>query len=261
MIKNSIGASLLALGLVGATSSQAVPLVIENFEVQGNGEPSGTQTFTHPGYTYVNTPFSPNPGVGSLWGEGTLAEVATSTSVHSLWGPPTTVTTSALNGQMFLAVNGSQTPGAVAFRRSLIPVIGNQQYFFDSNLTSLFPSTIANRPDLTFTVQFYSDLAGTVTIGPLISSAVFTPTLVGVWVPQSVSAFAQLGALNATVSILNSDTSASGNDFGVDYITFDTQRQVPDPSVPEVSTGISAGVFALVGGLIVLRRRKTAQVA
>lgn len=253
MIKNTIGASLLALGLVGATSSQAIPLVIENFEAQGNGEPTGVQTFTHPGYTYVNTPFSPNPGPGSLWAEGTLAEVATSSSVHSLWFP----TTTAFNGQMFLAVNGSTTPGQVSFRRSLIPVVGGQQYFFDSNLTSLFPSVAAATPDLTFTVQYFN--AANVAVGPLFSSSVFSPTAVGVWVPQSVAALAPIGALTATISLLNSDTAASGNDFGVDYITFDTERQVPN--VPEVSTGISAGAFALVGGLIVLRRRKAAQVA
>jgi len=255
MIKNTIGASLLALGLIGATSSQALPVVIENFEAAGNGEPSGVSTFTHPGYSYVNPPFSSSPGPGSLWDQGTLAEVATSSSVHSLWFP----TTTAFNGQMFLAVNGSTSGGAVAYRKTLLGVVGGQQYFFDSNLTSLFPSITANRPDLQFTVQYYSDALGTVAIGPLFSTAVFTPTAVGVWVPQSVAALAPIGALNATVSILNSDTSASGNDFGVDYITFDTERQTP--GVPEVSTGISAGVFALVGGLVVLRRRKAAQVA
>lgn len=253
MIKNTIGASLLALGLIGATSSQAAIVVIENFEVQGNGEPTGVQTFTHPGYTYVNTPFSPNPGPGSLWDEGTLAEVVTSSSVHSLWFP----TTTAFNGQMFLAVNGSTTPGAVSFRRSLIPVVGGQQYFFDSNLTTLFPTTSAATPDLQFTVQYFT--AGNALIGPLVSTAVFTPTVVGLWVPQSLAALAPATAAWATISILNSDTTASGNDFGVDYITFDTERQIPN--VPEVSTGISAGAFALVGGLIVLRRRKAAQVA
>ena len=253
MIKNTIGASLLALGLVGATSSQAIPLVIENFEAQGNGEPTGVQTFTHPGYTYVNTPFSPNPGPGSLWAEGTLAEVVTSSSVHSLWFP----TTTAFNGQMFLAVNGSTTPGQIAFRRSLIPVVAGLQYFFDSNLTALFPTVASATADLTFSVQYFNAL--NVAVGPAFIGGTTTPTVVGVWIPQSLAALAPIGATTATISLANSDIGASGNDFGVDYITFDTERQVP--GVPEVSTGISAGAFALVGGLIVLRRRKSAQVA
>lgn len=253
MIKNTIGASLLALGLIGASSSQAVPLVIENFEVQGNGEPSGVQTFTHPGYTYVNPSFSSSPGPGSLWASGTVAEVATSTSVHSLWLP----TTTAKNGQMFLAVNGSTTPGQIAYQKSGIAVSGGGTYFFDSWLTSLYPAIPSAQADLKFTVQYFD--SSSLATGPLYSTLSFVPNAVGVWVPKSVSAFAPVGAVTATISLLNNNTVFSGNDFGLDYITFDREGQTP--FVPEVSTGISAGVFALVGGLIVLRRRKAAQVA
>ncbi len=255
MIKNTIGASLLALGLIGATSTHAVPVVIENFEVQGNGEPTGVMTFTHAGYTYINAPHSPVQNApNSLWAEGTLAETSTSSGVHSLWTPNVT----AFNGQMFLAVNGATQPGAVAFQRALIPVVGGLNYFFDANLTALFPGVNAGATaDLQFTVQYFT--AGNVATGPAAVGLAFSPTVVGTWVPTSLAALAPSNAVTATISLRNSEIAPSGNDFGVDYITFDIERQIP--GVPEVSTGISAGVFALVGGLIVLRRRKAAQVA
>lgn len=255
MIKNTIGASLLALGLIGATSTQAVIVVIENFEVAGN---SGVlQTFTHVGYTYINAPHSPVQNApNSLWAEGTLAETSTSSGVHSLWTPNVT----AFNGQMFLAVNGATSlpPGSHVFQRAGILVTGGLNYFFDANLTALFPGVNSGAtPDLQFTVQYFT--AGNVATGPAAVGFTFSPTVVGTWIPTSLAALAPSNAVTATITLRNSETTPSGNDFGVDYITFDIERQIP--GVPEVSTGISAGVFALVGGLIVLRRRKAAQVA
>ncbi len=254
MIKNTIGASLLTLGLIGATSSQAL-VVIEDFEAAGNGEPSGVSTFTHAGYTYINAPFSPVQNApNSLWAEGTIAETSSSSAVHSLWSP----NVSAFQGRMFLAVNGATAPGATVFQRALIPVVGGLNYFFDANLTALFPGVNAGATaDLQFTVQYFA--AGNVASGAPIVGGVFTPTVVGAWIPTSLGALAPSNAVTATITLRNSEVAPSGNDFGVDYISFDTERQIP--GVPEVSTGISAGVFALVGGLVVLRRRKAAQVA
>ena len=255
MIKNTIGASLLALGLIGATSSQALPVVIENFEAPGNGELSGVSTFTHPGYVYINAPFSPAQNApNSLWAEGTLAETTSSSGVHSLWVPNVT----AFNGNMFLAVNGSTTPGGIVFQKAGIAVTGGLNYFFDANLTALFPGVNSGATaDLQFTVQYFD--GSSVATGAAVLGGVFSPTVVGVWVPTSLGALAPSNAVTATISLRNSESAPSGNDFGVDYITFDIERQIP--GVPEVSTGISAGVFALVGGLVVLRRRKAAQVA
>ena len=181
MIKNTIGASLLALGLIGATSSQAL-VVIENFEAPGNGELSGVSTFTHPGYVYINAPFSPAQNApNSLWAEGTLAETTSSSGVHSLWSPNVT----AFNGNMFLAVNGATTPGAIVFQKAGIAVTGGLNYFFDANLTALFPGVNAgSTADLQFTVQYFA--AGNVPSGAAIVGGVFTPNEVGTQTPTTV---------------------------------------------------------------------------
>ncbi len=252
MNKNTIRVGLLSLGLIGATSSQAAPVVVDDFNTLG-------QTFITD-YTYVTEPFSnasnqPN----NLWPAGTLAEVFNATQVHGLWSSVTSAPAdpAAPAVDRFLAVNGSLVGGQKVFERTGIAVTPGLTYFFDSWLTAVFPGISAPATaDLQFSIQFLNGAA--VPIGAPILGPVTSPIVPNVWVLNSLSGLAPAGAATATITLRNSEATFTGNDFGVDYITFDTERQTP---VPELSTGISAGAFALVGGLIVLRRRKAAQVA
>lgn len=242
--KNSIGAGILslALALVGATSSQAVITVVDNFN-DGVLAPA----IAGAGYTFINA-----PGSSALVPEGTMAEVASSGSVHPLWNSPTTLAgVTGDPGGRFLAVNGSKVSGGLVWQKT-VPVAINTTYFFEGWLATLFN---ANQADLQFRVEF---LDGSNTVVATSNGVVTSPAGVGSWNLYSLTAINTTG-VNARLSLLNAETAANGNDFGVDYLTFDTERQIP--VVPEVSTGVSAGAFALLGGLVVLRRRKAAQVA
>ncbi len=244
MIKNTIGASLLALGLIGASSAQALVVVNGNFEA-GNVGFTSTYLYQPPG--------SGNHPNGNLYPEETYTVDSNPGFSHPSVGGsgawPTFPDHTPGAGTQMLIVNGGNSITDIVWQQIVTVVPNALPYFFEAWIANVQQASPAQ---LTFRII---DGVNTINLGP--GSAFGSPN--GVWQGFSGASYVPQNA-NVTLRLVNAQTAAFGNDFAVDDISFETERQIP-PQVPEVSTGISAGVFALVGGLVVLRRRKAAQVA
>jgi hypothetical protein len=244
----------LALALVGVTSSQAA--FFEGFEAPFV---VGTETWEHPGVTLVSpTLVSPArdtalfpPSTEGVVGNASLWNVP-------FWAPVTPNANPALGlgGTRFLAVNGHTTLVPISYSKlvDILPLEAGKPFAFSALLTALFSPVLTPRADVSFQIQYYSDELGATAVGPLFATPVASPTgAVGVWNRVDLGGTIPATAGSARITIRNFEDDFSGNDTGYDNITLAV--------VPELSTGISAGVFALIGGLVVLRRRKAAQAA
>lgn len=251
MIKNTIGVSLLALGLIGASSAQALT-VIENFNDLNNA--TGLISPWTSALTTVNGANANTLQPAGVLSEVSVAQLAISKPDWSAVGSPMN-----FEGVGFLAVNGFNPgqPNSPVWETVYSPIGGFSSgtiYNFEALAKTLSNLEPAN---LKFQIT-YLQSDGITVINSGINSLDLQPSFT-TWQILGLSLAPTAAAPKVKLTILNSEGVFSGNDFGLDYITFDRDSQTP--KVPEVSTGISAGVFALVGGLIVLRRRKAAQVA
>ncbi len=180
------------------TPSQSMYVIVTGYDsgvnLIGNGDfEQGSAGFTS-SYTQ-NT---------NLWGEGTYYVGSNASTYHSNFQGSTDHTTGHSN---YMIVNGATSPGTVVWSQT-IPVSPNSDYAFTTWVT-----TVANSPwaQLQFSIN-----------GQQIGSAFSAPATYGAtntWLHFYV-VWNSGNNTQATISIVNQNTDAGGNDFGLDDISF-----------------------------------------
>lgn len=104
----------------------------------------------------------------------------------------------------FLIANGSPTDNEIVWEQS-VTVTAGTLYYFVCNLSSVHPD---NPAELQFSVN-----------GSLIGSVITASTTTCQW-DEFYATWNSGGSTSATISIVNKNTIASGNDFAIDKISF-----------------------------------------
>ncbi len=209
-------ATLAALTL-GIGTALAVPIPNSDF--------SGGNTGFASDYAYYVDPYPPSYGPGTgLYLEGTYGVGVDPFHYHNSpdWvsmGDHTTGT-----GDMMI-VNGASVANEIVWGvpvSGTLPVLANTTYFFGAWLSSIYPPPLGSAPLSPATLAF--------SINSSQIGADFTLSAgVGTWqhffVPWNSGA-----NTTATISLINRNTVASGNDFVLDDIVFDTRNPVPEPA-------------------------------
>jgi hypothetical protein len=154
--------------------------------------------------------------------------------------PNWTQNVTAHTGNEFMIVNGDQTAGVTVYDQTGIAVLPNTLYFFSAWVTALTP---LNEADLQFSIN------GTPINAPLLLSS-----SVGAWQELFVPWFSG-SAITAEITLLNENTSFTGNDFGLDDIGLSTISPVPEPLTLSI---FGAGLAGLAGFATLRRRKKKA---
>jgi len=212
-----------------------------------NGDFSLGNTDFGSGYVYVPQPGSPATGPAtsppynsyneSTYGVGTNADL-----YHNLWYNVT-----APGGGNYLVVNGNNDGSSSALPTATLPltvwdqsvtVTANTTYDFSAQATGIYPSSPA-------TLEFLIN-------GTQVGSTLTLNGAVPDWITFSSNWSSGAGG-SVTLSIIDTNTVASGNDFGVDHISL--------AAVPELSTwgmmGLGFAGLAFAG----YRSRKAVSVA
>jgi len=142
-------------------------------------------------YTYNNT---------SLWNEGTYVVGQNSHTYHSNFGNFYDHTTG--NGN-YMIVNGATVTNQTVWTQT-VPVVPHTDYVF----TTWTQTFTAPQADLQFSIN-----------GVQIGSVFQSPATVGLW-QQFYQIWNSGTATQAVITILNQNTQAGGNDFGLDDIAF-----------------------------------------
>ena len=176
---------------VGATGTYSVEVSTTGANVVNNGDfELGNVGFTC-GYLYAT----------NLWPEGTYWVGANANTVHSNFvgtdhTPPP--------GVKFLVVNGAALPGTNVWAQSIV-VTPNTDYKFSTWVCSVTPSNPA-------TLQFKIN-------GVQLGTAFNAPPATNTWL-QFYIIWNSGANTTANISIVNQNVVLSGNDFGIDDITF-----------------------------------------
>jgi hypothetical protein len=204
-----------------------------------NGDFEAGNTGFTSGYSFVTS-----PGPTAMYPEATYAVGTNASAYHNLWQ-----STPAFQGNQYMIVNGSGDTSSIVYQSSITGMMAGTTYSFGAYVANLCCSaasgiTGASTASLTFEINTGM---GWVTLGT--ANANGAP---GTW--QSLSAlYTNASATSAQIRILNSQSNAQGNDFGVDLVSFAPPPPV-DP-VPEPSTYALLG-SGLVGLVVMARRRK-----
>lgn len=218
--------------LVAAPAS-AVVTYQQNFE-------GGLGTYGTSSYLYFAEPAVPASGYttpkSSLYDEGTWGVGDNPHDFHISWATFGDHTPSGTN---MMIVNGSTDAGVQIWGDTVNGLTAGQQYYFSAWMTSVYPQT--GQPPIAPAVLAFS-IDGTQLNGDITLS-----DPVGTWrqfyVPWTAT------GTSATISIVNKNTTAGGNDFALDDIYLDQgENIVPIPG---------AIVLGMIGtGLVGWSRRR-----
>ncbi len=143
------------------------------------------------------------------------------------------------SGQMFVG-NGSPIDGAIVWRSGSIDVLPDTDYFFEafvSNVCCYVGYPGANSPAV---LEFRVAAPAIVSLGTVATSLDFT----GEW--QGLGTTWNSGsATSVTLSLINRNTAAAGNDFAVDDIYFGTESTLPPVPEPDTYALMALGLVAL----------------
>ena len=215
---------------VSSSSGELVPN--SNFE----GGNTGFTSF----YNYVNTPYAGSPTSG-LWSEGTFAVTSNPNPYH-----PSFYGTGHGGSGNFMAVNGATTAGIEVWGVDLVKVEPNTNYYFSTWICSIYNQNVS-LANLAFSINH-------VLIGPVITA----PAMVGNTNPwtQFYAVWNSGSSTTAYIQIINQNTIAGGNDFGLDDISFSTVCSATDQVTVSVAdpaiTTQPAPVTECVGGTTAL---------
>ncbi len=217
---------LFAAALLATTPAFAVNLI-----TNGDFE-SGNTGFSS---DYIYTPSSPQAGTP----EGVYLIDTNAQDVHPSWYSFADHTSGHGN---YLIENGatSTNDGAskIAWQQT-VTAAANTKYFFEAFASNLCCNAsfraVPAPSNLTFTI-----FDGTTTT--VLDTFTTDPSNPGVWTGLSTN-FTTGSATTLTLQIVNSNLAATGNDFGIDDIAFDTTSTVPEPA----SWALLITGFAMVG--------------
>jgi hypothetical protein len=195
-----------------------------NLVVNGDFE-AGNSGFTS-AYFYVAATGNSSPdSIGStLWAEGTYAVGTNPYNYHYSWGPGF----AAHTGDNMMIVNGATSTGEQVWAETgLIPVTPSTTYYFSVWIASIYPDSPAQ---LSFSIM------GTPIGSPILGGAVGDWKQFYVTWDSGANTFVDLASINLNLA-------ASGNDFALDDIVFDTN---PVP-LPPTALLLGTGLLGLVG--------------
>ena len=223
-----------SLAFVIATGGASAGLGAQNLVTNGNFE-GGNTAFTSD-YAFA-------PGGNSTEGQYTVR--SNPFPWNGLFISAADHTTGS--GLMYVG-NGSPTNGSVVWGSGLISVTQNTNYFFEAFVmnvccSSPFPG---NSPSI---LEF--SVAGLATES--LGTATTNLALAGTWEGLSKSWNSGLNT-SVTLSLINRNTAAAGNDFAIDDVFLGTASTVTPVPEPETYALMLAGLGIV--GAIARRRRK-----
>ncbi len=173
-------------------------------DLVNNGQFTNGNTGFSSSYTYISSPSSPG-SYGALTSEGTYAVGNNASNWHNNFQGAHDHTTG--NGN-YMIINGNTNPGATVWSQS-ITIEPYTYYVFNTWVTTVCASPYAN---LQFSIN--NSVIGNVFSAPNSYSSN------NIWLNFYHLWYNNSSARTATISIVNQTTAASGNDFGIDDISF-----------------------------------------
>lgn len=166
------------------------------------GQQPGQELVANGNFDQGNTGFTTNYQytTTNLVPEGTYAVVTDPNPLH-----PAFIGSDHTTGSgNFMAINGSVNPGFRVWCQT-VPVIPNTDYNFSTWITTLVVSSPAQ-------LEFSID-------GQLLGTPITAPSLLNTWT-QFFATWNSGNATSVEICIVNANTAAGGNDFGLDDISF-----------------------------------------
>lgn len=235
MKKLTIVVATLAILALGAGAALAQSIV--------NGDFSAGNTGFTSAYLYFAQPAVPASGYtdpkSSLYDEGTYGVGTNPSLYHASWASLGDHTTGTGN---MMIVNGDTQANVQYWAETVTGLTIGQTYYFSAWLTSIYPPPVGSAPTEPAVLAFSKN-------GTQIDGDITLSDPVGTWDLFYNSFVAD--ATTATLSVINRNTVAGGNDFAMDDISLTTSI----PGVPEPATLLLLG-FGLVGLVGVGRKFK-----
>jgi len=235
-MKTLLAAATVAAFAMASGAHAAVNLVT-------NGDFAAGNTGFTSGYTYA-------PATNNAEGQYTITDNAFP------WNPNfASVTDHTGSGGMMFVGNGSPTAGQLVWNSGPIAITAGTDYFFEAFVANVCCNAGYSGGNSPPNLAFSISLDG----GPatILNTLSIPLSPVGAWNGLSTS-FNSGGATTATLSLINANTIAAGNDFAVDDVflgTTSTVLGIPEPT----SWALMILGFGGIGAVI--RRRRNSHPA